>query len=294
MEDTAMAKAPFNPGRLNDMVGETLYAKSRVKRQDLKETREKRVQWLRKKGKTAACLALAEKLAACSKRHRCHSAACPECGYAAQRLLAKVTRRFLKAHSNEGTTVCVTVVPNDGKKKPGKLNMRDHVNAIRRWKEKLGKAGVKWFVGATDLSLNEHAEGRYKRHWSLHFYGLTVTRDPEKLKRKLLQQFPKSDSTPRPVKVVEWDGNKKALHYILKPNFWRRVATDNAERHNKDTGSTRSCRATEKQRLRSKHKRELLIHLDEIGLQNRLMFRWSQFVNTKEKGPIITLRVPKA
>lgn len=92
---------------------------------------------------------------------------------------------------------------------------------------------------------------------------------------------------------MEWDGNSKALRYIHKPNFWRRVATDKAERHNKETGTTRSCRATDKQRLRSKHKRELLVHLDEIGLQNRLLMRWCQIINVKDKGPTIVLRVPK-
>jgi hypothetical protein len=288
-----MSKAPPNPSRFGDMLTEKLYATG-TKGQKLKAKREDLVNWLHKKGKEDhQCLSLADKLEACTKRHRCHSAACSECAHSAQRLIAKVTWRFLKSHSNEGTTVCVTVAPADGCINPGELEQGIHQRAIRRWKEKLGKAGIGWFIGATDLSFNEHVEERYEPHWSLHFYGITVTRNPEKLKRKLLQQFPKSDPIPRPIKVMEWNGSKKALRYLLKPNFWRRVATDEAKRHNKDTGTTRSCRATEKQRLRSRHKRELLNHLDEIGSQNRLLFRWCQIINVKEKGPTITLRGPK-
>lgn len=152
------------------MLEERVYAKG-DQRQLLKDARQKRVGWLRKKGKKPACVGLAEKMENCRRKHRCHSAACPECAHSAQRLIAKVTWRFLKAHSNEGTTVCVTVVPADGVTKPGHLDQGVHERAIRRWKEKLGKAGITWFVGATDLSFNEHAEQRYEPHWSLHFYG---------------------------------------------------------------------------------------------------------------------------
>ena len=177
--------------------------------------------------------------------------------------------------------------------KPGRLDKREHERRIRRWKEKLGKAGVTWFVGATDWSFNEHRDGRYKPHWSEHFYGLTVTMNPKKLKRKLLELFSKTNFIPRPVKVVEWDRDKKALRYILKPNFWRRVATTAAIRFDKKSDSTRSCHATDKQRLRSKHKRELLVHLDEISMQSRLLMRWCQMLNKKGKRPTIMLRSPK-
>jgi hypothetical protein len=178
--------------------------------------------------------------------------------------------------------------------KPGKLTKTDHELAIRRWKEKLGKAGVTWFVGATDLSFNEHRQAKRKPCWSEHFYGVTRHHNPEKLRRALKSVFPKTKAIPRPVKVKEWDGNKKALRYILKPNFWRRIANDYAQRHNKKTGTTRLCRATDKQYLKSKQKRELLIHLDDIGIQSRLLMRWCQLLNRKPGGPTIDLRVPKS
>ena len=286
-------RPPSNPSKFADMLDKGMYATG-SKGEELKSEREDLVAWLRKKGKRSqACLDLADKLDPCRPKHRCQSAACPECVAAGQRLVAAATRQFLKAQANGGTIVCVTVVPADGMTKPGQLNKADHELAIRRWKGKLGKAGVTWFVGATDLSFNEHKQGKRKPRWSEHIYGITVTRDPKKLKKMLRGQFPKTNAIPRPVKVKEWDGDKKALRYILKPNFWRRIANDNGQRYNKKTGTTRLCRATDKQYLKSKQKRELLIHLDNIGIQSRILMRWCQLLNKKSSGPTIVLRLPK-
>jgi hypothetical protein len=274
------------------MLDKGMYAKG-PKGEELKSEREDVVAWLRKKGKKSqACLDLADKVDQCRPKHRCKSPACPECATAGQRLVAAATRQFLKAQANGGTIVCITVVPADGMTKPGKLNKADHELAIRRWKGKLGKAGVTWFVGATDLSFNEHKQAKRKPRWSEHIYGITVTRDLKKLKRALKDLFPKTKAIPRPVKVKEWDGDKKALRYILKPNFWRRIANDYAQRYDKEPRTTRTCRDTDKQPLKSKQRRELLLHLDDIGMQSRLFFRHCQMVK-KPDGPRIIVRQPK-
>ena len=148
---------------------------------------------------------------------------------------------------------------------------------MRRWKERLGRAGVTWFVGALDYSLNEHDTARYEPHWCEHVYGLTTTADIDGLKKELRKQFPTTDTVPRPVKVKPWDGHPDALAYMLKPNFWRRVATDDGERFSKN--GRRFCRATDKQRLKSKQRVLLALYLDELGLRGRLVLRWAQFVN---------------
>jgi len=283
-----------NPSRFGDMLAEDLYATG-AKGQKLKDQRKKRIEWLRKKGKQDPdCIKLADKLEQCRRKHRCKSAACSECGYAGQRLVPRVPRRFLKAQTGGGKIVCVTIVPADGLTRRGRLDEANHFRAIRRWKDALGRAGIDWFVGATDWSLNEHAKSRHRPRWSLHFYGFTITKDLERLKKSLKEQFPNNDAIPRPVKVREWDGNKKALRYVLKPNFWRRVATDNAERFNKKTETTRSCRATKKERLRSREKMELLLLLDKIGTQARLIMRFCQLINVGGTKATIVLRKPKA
>ena len=56
-------------------------------------------------------------------------------------------------------------------------------------------------------------------------------------------------------------------------------------------GEANFALVTEKQRLRSKDKRELLLHLDQIGLQGRLFMRCAQFLN--RRAPEIVLRLPK-
>jgi hypothetical protein len=278
---------PFNPSKFADMLDENFYA-SDPKGEGLKSERVKLVKWLRKKGKNSqSCLSLANKLADCRSNHRCQSAACPECASAGQRLVTRVVRRFLKKPARDGTIVCVSVVPADGVIKPRKLSPADHQRAVRRWKDKLCKAGVTWFVGAIDISFNESRSARYRPFWSIHFFGLTVTDDRKKLKRELRKHFPSTDSIPVPVKVTKWDGDPKALGYILKPNFWRRIGTDDAQRHDMATGGTRSCRATDKQRLPSRRKRELLVYLDDIGMQGRFVMGHLQIKYLTATGPTL-------
>jgi hypothetical protein len=115
---------PFNPSKFADMLTERFYA-SGPRGVELKREREKVVALLRKKKgkKSQARLTLADKIDQCGPRHRCQSAACPECAAAEQRLIADVARRFLKTQSYSDTKiVCVSVVPPDGMVKPGKLN----------------------------------------------------------------------------------------------------------------------------------------------------------------------------
>jgi len=186
----------------------------------------------------------------------------------------------------------VSIVPADGITTPGQLTPDQHQRNVRRWKEAFGRAGVTWFVGGSDWSFNEHQNERYQPHWSHHFYGFTATTDPADLKKRLQAQFPKTDAIPRPVKVQDWDGKKKPIRYMVKAKFWRRIGLDEGQRFNKTNGKKRSCRATDKQPLRSSQKRELLLLLDQIGLQGRLMFRWLQIVHLGGAGSAVVERGP--
>jgi hypothetical protein len=284
---------PFNPARFIDQLDEVWYARDWGEGLDLKHDRKELVEGLRKKKDDKSRLALADKLENCKPNNRCRLGPCPECSYAAQQLVTAVTLNFLQKQPSSETIVCVSIVPADGASKPGELSLAQHQRNVRRWKEILGRAGVPWFIGASDWSFNEHDRGRYQPHWSQHFYGFTATTDLEDLKQRLQHQFPKSDAVPRPVKLQEWDGKKKALRYMLKAEFWRRIGTDEGERFDKTHGEQRSCRATDKQPLPSARKRELLLHLDEIGLQGRLMLRWLQIVHLGPAGSAVVERGPR-
>jgi hypothetical protein len=259
----------------------------------LKKERKALIDWLRKKYQdNRACQALADKLEGCKGNARCRSPACPECSAAAQDLVTQVTLKFLKEKAKTATIVCLSIVPADGISNPGQLSQAQHERNVRRWKDRLNRAGVTWFIGGSDWSFNEHQDNRYPRHISHHFYGFTETTDPEALKKRLQAQFPNTDAIPRPVKVQEWDGNKEAIDYMMKLGFNRRIGSDEGQRFNKDKGDDRSCRATDKQPLKSSQRRELLLHLDQIGLQGRLMLRWLQILHLGTAGSAVVERGP--
>jgi hypothetical protein len=178
------------------------------------------VDWLRKKhSDDDAAMDLADRLDNCEPKKRCWSAACPCCAYAAQAFTTEVALKFLTAHPDRDKIVCVSVVPADGQIPAGHLDPDQHDRNTRRWKEALGRAGVTWFLGATDWSFNEHKNGRYHESWLEHFYGFTVTDDPKKLRRSLKEQFPPTDAIPRPVQMKSWDGDKTAIDYMMKPSY---------------------------------------------------------------------------
>lgn len=270
----------FNPGRLDGALKKGHYASGLGLAKVLKHEREAFVRLVRQKHQdNLAAQALADKLESCKKGRRCKSAACPECARAAQMLFASTVGASVEDLAAGKQIVCVSVVPADGICKPTELAAAHTLRNVRRWKEGLGRAGITWFVGGLDYSFNEHDADRYEPHWSEHLYGLATTTDIEALKKKLRERFLSNDDIPRPVHVQPWDGRTGALNYLLKPNAWRRVATDEGERFDKKGDGKRECRSTDKQRLRSSERVQLALHLDEIGLQGRLVMRWAQFVN---------------
>jgi hypothetical protein len=283
----------FNPARFTSALTEWHYPKGPRLRAKLNAKRNDLVDRLRKKPDDDEAADLATKLEACKKHHRCQSAACPNCARAAKRFCTKVIREFLRHHPDRDKIVCVSVVPADGTILKGELTAEQHVRNVRRWKGALGHAGVTCFVGATDWSFNEHTDGRYQPGWQEHFYGFTVTDDPKELKKQLKEQFRATDAIPRPVQVKVWDGDQTAIEYMLKTDFRRRIGTDDGQRRDNDGDGSRECRATDKQPLRKSQKHELMLHLDEIGLQGRLLMRWLQIVNLADSGWTIVDRAPK-
>ncbi len=277
--------AIFNPSRLTDGLTERTY---KTLPAEIDAERQKLVGWLEGKyGGHQRSSNLADRLDNCRRKQRCKSAACPVCAAATVALAVTAIWPFLKNHPDRKKLVCVSGIPADGQVAPGKLNAADHRRRERRWKDAFSRAGVTWFLGAFDWSFNTHSQGKYSDHWSVHFYGFTATADPKALKKALKQQFPNTAIVVRPVHVKPWDGSKDAIRYMLKTRFWRRIATDNGQRH-ASNGGKRNCKDTDKQPLKSKQKRELLLHRDELGIQGRFMLRGLRFVIMKGHGWVIT------
>ena len=281
-----------NPSRLDDVLPKIAY-RTGHKGEKIKGRRKELVVWLRSKRRRlpSQCQALADKLDACRPRSRCGSGACPECAKAAQRHFSRTLRRFLKKDETPGEVVCVSVIPIDGRVWPRKLKKAGLQRAVRRWREKLATTTAPYFIGGIDISANEHDQDRYPRHWSLHVWGVAKAKDPRKFKKELKTLFAKDDTTPRPVKVKPWDGRSNALRYVLKGEFKRRIGTDKQSKQMPD-GTTRTCRGTREDRLRSRHREELLLFLDEVGFQGRLVMRSAQFSGSMSGKAKIVLRPP--
>ena len=148
----------------------------------------------------------------------------------------------------------------------------------RRFKEKLARAHDGVFIGATEWSFNEPRKG--KPYWCPHIHGVTVTTGEEALKKALKKQFDPKKRVRKPVLAETWDKDPKWLRYCFKVDAEtaRRIETTGT-RHDKKTGEQRECRDTDHQPLKSKDKLELLLHLDDIGIRGRFIFRKVQFQN---------------
>jgi hypothetical protein len=119
-------------------------------------------------------------------------------------------------------------------------------------------------------------------------HGFTVTDDIEALRDRLLKVIPKTDAVQKPVHIVPWDGNRKAIRYALKTSFHRRKGVDDAKRFNPKTGKIRKSRATHKDRMLASEKVELGLYLHNIGWQRRLFLRHVQ-LRRSPRGPKIVL-----
>jgi hypothetical protein len=78
-----------------------------------------------------------------------------------------------------------------------------------------------------------------------------------------------SETVKRPVRVAACDGSPKALSYVFKTNFVRRIAYfGNGVTHK---GEPRKCWRTRKVSLKAKEEIELRLWLTQIGIFGRVL-----------------------
>jgi hypothetical protein len=233
--------------------------------------RLRRIRLLRKYTKDhPLCEAVANRLKACEPRERCCSGACPECGRLLQRWFVRKSKRLIRDNIDrpDYTLFALSIIPYWSIARPGTLHTLDLANAQRRLKYALDKAGIGVLIGGIDFSFNEDKEARYKPFWSPHFYLITSVTDERKLKRQLKTLFKAAPGIPRPVRVPRFHNLAKRRSYAFKMVFKRRIGlTDETRRDG------RKCRNTSRQRLRAAERLELFMYLDQIGFEQRLIFR---------------------
>lgn len=91
---------------------------------------------------------------------------------------------------------------------------------------------VKFAVAGIDISVNDDAEkvrlGRLKRgpkvYFQVHVYGVVRTRDKGAVWDALRHLFGSSQNIYRPLSIRPFDGAKRGLSYICKPQGFRHVS----------------------------------------------------------------------
>ena len=166
----------------------------------------------------------------------------------------------------------------------GQLHTLDITNYARRFKALLAKADVDVAIGAVDFSFNEDADCNWSAFWCPHIYLITSTTNEPALKRALRKMLPATKAVPRPSKVVDFNNVARRRSYALKMNFRRRSSCTVVKSFN---GKTRTCRNTSSDKLRAAERLELFIYLDQIGLNNRVIFRGAKPVVSSPKVNIV-------
>ena len=284
----------FNPGRFLGGLTETHYPKGLSPSASVVRKHSELVDWLIKKhSDDAATMDLADRLDNCERENRCLSGACPFALTLPRRSPPRSAAQVSRVPPDRTKIVCVSVVPSDGQIPAGQLNAAQHTRNVRRWKEALGRCWRDLVPRRYGLELQRAQERTLPRVLARAFLRVHGYRRSQEAQQSLKEQFPPNDAIPRPVQVKSWDGDKTAIDYMLKPTFRRRIGTDEGQRHDEETGGERECRATDKQPLRAEQKHELLLFLDQIGIQSRFLMRWLQFVHLAGTGWTVADRAPQ-
>jgi hypothetical protein len=244
--------------------------------------------------------AVADRLNACTPRSRCMSGACPECSRAFCRWFVTSAETCL---NDLGTSISVLSLVHADLAVPVNELTADHLQAAKRKiRTILTKAGISTFIGGTDISANEHHpsiintnnaaehdqrahDGDVHHHWQVQAWVFADANEVTYAERSLRKLFPRTESTPRPVKILAWNGDLGALGYALKNTFARRVRY---RREVSTDGLRHGCWNTRDRPLRTEQQAELVMVLDRVGHHARLHLAGCRIVHTAA-GPRIRM-----
>lgn len=187
----------------------------------------------------------------------------------------------------------VTLVLDGAVSAPGELGSPTVEQVRRRFIDRLANAKVQLACGVLEVALVEHEHDRYPTAWAWHLHGLVFTRNADDLAKRLSKVFPSSDTVPRPVFLVPWDGNLRWLRYSHKLDTQCRIGVDDSTHFDVKTQETRRSRGTKKRALTASERLELLTFHDKISLDSRIITRRAQLRSTKDGCAIVRLRRPR-
>ena len=161
----------------------------------------------------------------------------------------------------------ISLVPEFGRVEVGQLRTFDNAAFRKATRDSLLTSGVPRFILGLDASLN-HDDGKPdEAHFQFQWWGFFEEPDgPWRERLKALVN--PSRIVRRPIKVITPDSLEAAAAYGLKNTFKRRVSCVKTNLDRDDRGA---CRNTNDRLLRGDAWIELMIFLDRIGLENRLL-----------------------
>ncbi|WP_374631139.1 hypothetical protein [Ferrovibrio sp.] len=211
---------------------------------------------------------LAEVLAACSTGARCGISICPFCmrRCRARFLIPKICAWIARWQDSTGLRgVAISAVPAELKLDSGELHNLDLAKMLDSFRQQLRRAGYGdgIAVAGVDLSFNEHSEGLWTPHWQPHFYGIVLTANSTKQVKADLEKYFASDESVRvPIKVNRLKHPMRAVSYLWKPFFQRRISYV----------APNGRQAARKLPLRPKQLREVASYFADKAPTERLLF----------------------
>lgn len=208
-------------------------------------------------------------LESCEPNNRCNSGACPVCTRRAQVEFVDVMSDLLH---DVGEPIAILSIVLPLRLRPG--CSPQHAN--RQFGRMLAQLhrdlrGLPWVIGGIDVSANEHADGAHVPYYQFQFWAFAEMRHVRRVERQLRSRFAPDTKIARPLRIMRFDGNRKALAYALKPNFDRRVTLPAIrDKEARRLGIQPRRQNTKNRPLRSSQEAELRLMLHEFGLDRRL------------------------
>jgi hypothetical protein len=186
---------------------------------DAKGNRLKRIRFLRRYRKSnAEAVRLADRLEECSRKHRCFSGACPECGHLLQRAWVRESGSLPRSILGEGgELVALSLVLPNSIVPQGNLKSFDVRNMQRRLKSRLDDADIDVAIGGIDFSFNEDEQNKYSGFWCPHAYVIVATQNRRQLAARL-DGFTPSLEIPHPTKVTPFKKKYGTSSFIRDEN----------------------------------------------------------------------------
>jgi hypothetical protein len=219
---------------------------------------------------TIAASALADKLDACAPpRNPCLSGACPVCMRAQQRWQVTDTMHVLRP------LVCdagyhpqvLSLVPEFGRILVGSQNTFEIDKFLDFVREALKACGIAHYKLGLDVSLNQQVGVAGPGFWQLQVWGF-FHKPKRGWRVKLKARLNPNSGVKRPVKVIKPNSLEAAAAYGVKDTFVRRVSYRKANLDREDRGE---CANTRDRILRGDAWVELMLFLDRIGLERRIL-----------------------